>query len=77
MAEATEIIKDIMTDGDDIIKDIGEVKQKVMKLHCKMLTLPGGKSISIEQAKAVDDAMDGLRFWRRNHLEVMLKAFEK
>ena len=77
MAEATEIIKDIMADTDDIIKDIGEVQQKVMKLHCRMLTLPGSKQTTIDQTKAVDDAMNGLRWWRRTHLEVMMKAFEK
>lgn len=77
MAETQQIIAEIMADTDRVVKQIGEVKKEVMKLHCRMLSLPGEEKITPAQAKAIDDAMEGLKNWRHKHLEELKKSFER
>ena len=74
--ETIDIVKQIVADTDDIVKQIAEIKNAVNKLHCGMLSLPGTKKANERQEKAVSDAMEALSGWRHNHLEEMRKAFE-
>lgn len=64
MPKPSEIIKEIKTDAAE--------------LQRKILTIPNieHEAFSNKQSVAIVDAQDGLSFWRRNHLELLVKAFE-
>jgi len=74
--ETIDIVRQIVSDTDDIVVQLADIKNAVNKLHCGMLSLPGTKKANERQAKAISNAMEALSDWRHNHLEEMRKAFE-
>lgn len=75
MAGSIEIINQIKADADALRGQIKAVEKSASDLNRKMLTLPGGRGCTDGQSKAITEAMDGLAFWRRTHLNLLAKAF--
>jgi len=63
MPEISEVIDEICRDAEHLQK--------------KFSSLTKSGRISIAQSKAIDEAADGLRFWRRTHLENLAKEFSE
>ena len=75
MKSSIEIIRECKSDADALIRKIEAFVKDASDLQRKLLSLPGVGGADTGQSKAIDDATEGLRVWRRTYLTKLAKAF--
>ena len=59
-----------------MLSEIEDIKDGAGKLRQKLGELLNCRQLNKEQRKAVEEAEDGLNFWRRTHLTALEKTFD-
>ncbi|MBA7621570.1 hypothetical protein ES703_28934 [subsurface metagenome] len=59
-----------------MLSDVENIKTEAKKLSQKLGELWRCQQLNKNQLKGVEDAEEGLLFWRRTHLAILEKTFE-